>query len=80
VKKRGLLRDEVKKELKRLRTECLYDLCTSINTIRLIKSIRMRWAVHVAHVGERRDAYRVLLLGRPWLRWEYNVKIGFQKV
>jgi hypothetical protein len=52
---------EVKREEKRLRNEVLYDLCTSLNVILVIKSIRMRWAGRVTRVGEMRDAYRVLV-------------------
>jgi hypothetical protein len=48
----------------------------------------MRWAGHVAHVGERRSIYRVLLgkpevkrpLGRPRRRWECNIKTDLQEV
>ena len=48
----------------------------------------MRWAGHVARMGEDRGVHRVLvgkpegkrLLGRPRRRWEYNVKIDLQKV
>jgi hypothetical protein len=48
----------------------------------------MRWAGHVARVGERRDAYRVLvekpegkrLLGRLRRRWEYNIKKDIKEV
>ena len=48
----------------------------------------MRWAGHVARMGERRGVYRVLVgnpvgkspLGRPWLRWEDNCKMEFQEV
>jgi len=53
-----------------------------------IKSIRMRWAGHVARVGERRCVYKVLVrrpegkrpLGRPRRRWEYNIKIDLQEM
>jgi hypothetical protein len=61
VKKTWTFEGRIKKEWKRLRTECFYDLCTVLNTIRMIKSIRIRWAGHVARVGERRDAYKVLV-------------------
>jgi len=48
----------------------------------------MRWAGHVAGMGERRSVYRVLVrkpegkrpLGRPWLRWEDNIKMDLQEV
>ena len=49
---------------KKLRNEELNDLYCSPNVIRVIKSRRMRWTGHVARMGERRDAYRVLA-GRP---------------
>jgi len=39
----------------------LNDLCSSPNIFRVIKSRRMRWAGHVARMGERRCAYRVLV-------------------
>jgi hypothetical protein len=39
-------------------------ICTLPNIIRIIKSRRMRWAGHVARMGERRNAYR-LLVGKP---------------
>jgi hypothetical protein len=42
----------------------LYALYSSPNIIRVMKSRMMRWAVHVAHMGERRNAYRVLV-GKP---------------
>jgi hypothetical protein len=54
----------------------------------VIKTRRIRWAGHVALMGERRDVYRVLVgtpeikspLGRPRLRWDYNIKIDLQEV
>jgi hypothetical protein len=56
-----------------LRNEELIDLYSSPNILRVIKSRRMRWAGHVARIGKRRGAYRVLVvkpegrrpLGRP---------------
>ena len=56
--------------------------------VRVIKSRRIRWAGHVARLGERRGVYRVLLwkpegkrtLGRPKHRWENNIKIDLQEV
>jgi len=73
----GPRRDEVMGEWRRLRNEELNDLYSSPNIVRVIKSRRMRWAGHVAHVGEERGAYRVLVgklegkrpLGRPRHRW-----------
>ena len=66
-------------EKRRLRNEELYDLYCSRN-IWMIKSRSMGWAGRVACMGDRRDAYRVLVgrregerpLGRPSGRWEDN--------
>jgi hypothetical protein len=56
--------DEVTGEWRRLHNEELYDLHSSSNIIRVIKSRRMRWAGHTARTRERRGAYRILV-GRP---------------
>jgi hypothetical protein len=42
----------------------LHDLYTSPSIIRIIKSRRMMWTVHVARMEEKRNAYR-LLVGKP---------------
>ena len=60
----GLKRDEVTGEWRELHNEELNDLYFSPNIVRVIKSKRMRWAGHVARMGERRGAYRVLV-GKP---------------
>jgi hypothetical protein len=60
----------------------LHSLYSSPNIVRVIKSRRMRWAGHVARIGEGRGVYRVLVgrpegkrsLGRPRRRWEDNIK------
>ena len=57
----GPRRDEVTGEWRRLHNEELNDLYCSPHIVRVIKSRRMRWARHVASVGERRGAYRVLV-------------------
>jgi hypothetical protein len=80
-------RDEATGEWRRLHNEELNDLCSSPTIIRLIKST-MRWAGHVARMGEKRAAYRILVgrpegrrpLGRPRLSWEDNIKIDLQEV
>ena len=59
----GPKRDEVTGEWRRLHKE-LNDLYSSPNVARVIKSRRMRWAGHVARMGEERGAYRVLV-GKP---------------
>jgi hypothetical protein len=84
----GLRRDEVTGDWRKLHNEELNDLYCSPNIVRVIKSRRMRWAGHVASMGDRRDIYRVLVgkpegkrqLGRPRLRWEDNIKMDLQEV
>ena len=62
-RKFGPKRDEVTKEWKKLHNEELNDLYSSSNVVRVITSI-MRWAGHVARMGERKGVYRVLV-GKP---------------
>ena len=58
------------------------------NIVRVVKSRRMRWAGHVARMGEDRGVHRVLVgkpqekrpLGRPRRRWEDNIKLDLQEV
>jgi len=84
----GPRRNEVTGEWRRLHNEELNDLYSSPNIVRVIKSKRMRWAGHVACMGEERGAYRVLvgkperkrLLGRPRRRWVDNIRNDLQKV
>jgi hypothetical protein len=54
----GPKRDEVTGEWRKLHNEELRDLYSSPNIIRIIKSRMMRWAGHVARMGEKRNAYR----------------------
>ena len=80
--------DEVRGEWRKPHNEELNDLYCSPNIVRVIKSKRMRWVGHVARMGERRGAYKVLVgkperkrpLGRPRRRWEDNIKIDLQEV
>ena len=75
-------------EWKNLHNEELTNLYNSPNSVWVIKSRRMRWAGHVAHMGERGGVYRVLMgkpkgksqLGRLRRRWDDNIKIDLQKV
>jgi len=53
--------DEVTGEWRKLHKEELNDLYCSRNIVQVTKSRRMRWAGHLAHVGERRGIYRVLV-------------------
>jgi hypothetical protein len=60
----GPKRDEVTGEWRKLHSEELRDLYSSQSIIRIIKSRGMRWSGHVARMGEKRNAYR-LLVGKP---------------
>jgi len=60
----GPRRDEVTGEWRRMHNEGLNDLYCSSNIVRVIKSRRMRWAGHVARMGEEREVYRVLVGNR----------------
>jgi hypothetical protein len=53
----GRKRDKVRGEWRRLHNEELYDLYSAPNIIRVIKSRRIKWAVHVARVGEKKGVY-----------------------
>jgi hypothetical protein len=57
----GPERDVVRGEWRKLHNEELNDPYSSPNIVRVIKSRRMRWAGHVARLGEGRDVYRALL-------------------
>jgi hypothetical protein len=60
----GPKRDEVTGERRKLHNGELHNLYSSPDIIRKIKSTRMRWAGHVARMGEGRNMYRVLV-GKP---------------
>jgi len=84
----GPRRDEVTGEWRRLHNEELNDLYPSPNIVQVIKSRGMRWAGHVACMGEERGVYRVLVgklegrrpLGRPRRRWVDNIRMDLQEV
>jgi hypothetical protein len=71
-----------------LHNDELHSLYSSLNIVQVIKSRRLRWAGHVAHVGEGRGVYRVLVgrpkdkrpLGRPRCRWEDNIKLELRDI
>ena len=74
----GPKRDEVTGEWRKPHHEDLNDLYSSPNIVWVIKSRKMRWAGHVARMGERRDVYRVLA-GKPEGKrttWETQVPMG----
>jgi hypothetical protein len=60
----GPKRNEVKGEWRKLHNKELHDLYPSPSIIRIIKSRKMRWAGHVARMGEKGNAYR-LFVGKP---------------
>jgi len=79
--------------LNQLRSRVTYAIlfCSSLcvpNIVRVIKSKRMRWAGHVARMGEEMGVYRVLVgkpegkrpLGSPRHRWVDNIRMGLQEV
>ena len=84
----GPRRNEVTRDWRRLYNEELNDLYSSPNFMWVIKSRRMRWTGHVAHMGEERVVYRVLVgkpegkrpLGRPRRRWVNNIRVDLQEV
>jgi hypothetical protein len=57
----GPKRYEVTREWRKLHNEELHELCSSPSIIRIIKARRMRWAEHVARMGETLNAYRLLV-------------------
>jgi hypothetical protein len=81
-------RDEVTGGCRKLHDEELHDLYSSPTIIRIIKSRRMRWAGHVARIGENRNAYRLLVgkpegkrpVRRPRRRWVDSIKIDLLEI
>jgi hypothetical protein len=84
----GPMRDEVTGGWRKLHTEELHNLYSSPSIIRMITSWRIRWAGHVARMGEKRNAYRILVgkpegktpLGRPRCRRVDNIKIDLREI
>jgi hypothetical protein len=75
--------DEVTGKCRRLHSEELHNLYSCPNIISQIKSRGMRWAEHVARMGEERQMYKVLVgkpdgkrpLGRPRRRWDDGIRM-----
>jgi hypothetical protein len=84
----GPKRGKVTGEWRKLHNEELHDLYPSPCIIRIMKSRRMRLAVHVTRMGEKRNAYRLLVgkpegkrpLGRPRRRWVDNIRMDLVEV
>jgi hypothetical protein len=80
--------DEVTGEWRKLRSEEFYILYSSPNIVRQIKSKGMRWAGHVACMGEERKVYSVLVgkpegkrpLERPRHRWEDGIRMYLREI
>jgi hypothetical protein len=73
---------------RKLHNEELHNLYSSPSIIRVVKSRRMRWARHVARMGEKRSACRILVrkaegkkpCGRPRRRWVDNIKMDLREI
>jgi hypothetical protein len=84
----GPKRDEVTGEWRKLHSEELHTLYSSPDIIKQIKSMRLRWAGHVAGMGEERKLYKVFVgkpegkrpLGRPRRRWEYDIRLDLREI
>jgi hypothetical protein len=84
----GPKRDEVTGEWRKLHNGELHNLHSSPNITRQIKSRRMRWAGHVARMGEGRNVYRVLVgklegkrpLERPRNGWEDGIRTDLEEI
>jgi hypothetical protein len=80
--------DELTRGWTKLHNEELRDLYSSPSIIRIIKSRRVRWAGHIARLGNKRNDYRLLVgkpegkrpLGRPRHRWVDNIRMDFGEV
>jgi hypothetical protein len=84
----GPKRDEVTGGWRKLHNEELHGLYSSLSISRVTKARRMRWAGHVARMGEVRGAYSILPgrpegrrpLGKPRRRWEDNIKMDLGEI
>jgi hypothetical protein len=82
----GRKRDEVTGDLRKLHNEEIHNFYSSPNIIRMIKSRMLRWARHVARMGEKGHACRILVgkpdgkrpLGRPRRWWVDNIKMDLR--
>jgi hypothetical protein len=80
--------DEVTGGWRKLHNEELHGFYSSPSIVRVIEARRMRWAGHVARMGEVRSAYNILVgrperrrpLGIPRRRWEDNIKIDLREI
>jgi hypothetical protein len=84
----GPQRDAVTGGWRKLNNEGLYGLYCSLGTVRVIKSWRMRWMVHVARMGKMRNKYNIFVrkpegrrpLGRPRRFWENSITTDLKEI
>jgi hypothetical protein len=84
----GLKKDEVRGQWRKMHSEELHILYSSPDIIRQINSRNLRWAEHVARMGEERKEYKVLVgnlegkrpLGRPRHRWEDGIRMDLREI
>jgi hypothetical protein len=84
----GPKRDELTGEWRKLHNEELHNLYSSPDIIRQVKSRRMRWAGHVARIGEEKKVYKVLVgkpegkrpLRRPRRRWGDGIRMDLKEI
>jgi hypothetical protein len=81
-------RDKVTEGWRKLRNKELHSLYSSSDIIRMVKSRRMRWAGHAVHMGQMKNAYKIMVgkskgkrpLKRPRCRWEDNIKMNIKEI
>jgi hypothetical protein len=84
----GPKRDGVTGGWRKPHNEEIHNLYSSPSIVRIIKLRMMRWAGHVARMGEKRNVYRLLVgkpegkrpLGRPRSRWIDNIKMDLLEI
>jgi len=84
----GPKREEVTKGWIKLHNEELHNLYATTNIIRVIKSWRIRWLGHIARMGGKINAYKILvgkpegtrLLEKPMSRWENNIRTDVREI
>jgi hypothetical protein len=84
----GPKRDGVTRGWRKLHNEKLHHFYSSPSIIRIIKLRRVKWAGHVARMGDKRNVYTLLvgkpegkrLLGRPRHRWIHNIKMDLLEI
>jgi hypothetical protein len=88
MRKFGPKMDEVMGEWRKLLNGELHNMCSSPDIITQIKSRRIRWVGHVAHMGKGRNVYRISVgkpkrkrpLAGPRHRWEDGIKMDLMEI